>query len=122
MHRRHLTKIVTENPRDVESRKSEIAIRMNIDSEDFEEAWKDVAKTYPHLFPQQMASLEEIAFCQSVQILIDSPKRIITKKQVAQLSGLSIERVEALWPRMHTHGFYLVGCFIEDEPPRPRYL
>ncbi len=120
MHRRDLTKIVTENPCGIESRKSDIAIKMNIDAEEFESAWQDVARAYPHLFPQQIAYLEEAAFCQSVQKLIDSPKRVITKRLVVQLSGLPMDRVEALWPHMHTYGLYLIGCFIEDEPPRPR--
>lgn len=113
-----LEKVIMDNPHDVERRKSEIAIQMNMNAVAFEEAWNKVVTKHPHLFPSTTAEREILAFSEAISMLLATPKRIVTKDQVARLSGLSRDRVEELWPQMHTHGYFL-GGFIEDEPSRP---
>ncbi|WP_439832776.1 hypothetical protein [Aeromonas caviae] len=118
MHQADLEKIIMENPHDVERRKADIAIQMNVNAVAFEEAWNQVVTKHPHLFPSATAEREILAFCEAISTLLATPKRLVTKEQVARLSGLSRDRVEELWPQMHKHGYFF-GGFIEDEPPRP---
>ncbi|WP_421182076.1 hypothetical protein [Aeromonas dhakensis] len=118
IHQADLEKIIMQNPHDVERRKADIAIQMNVNAIAFEEAWSDVVTKHPHLFPSATAAREILAFSEAISTLLATPKRIVTKEQVVRLSGLSRDRVEELWPDMHSHG-YFYGGFIEDEPPRP---
>lgn len=119
MNRHTLEAIIMENPGNIEGRKSEVAIRLNVNADAFEEAWQQVVTKYPHLFPSTVAEREVLAFSKAIRAFLNTPKQIVTKDQVARLSGLSRESVEELWPQMHTYGLFVSG-FIEDEPPRPR--
>lgn len=119
MNRKTLEAIVIENPKNIEQRKSEIAIQLNINADAFEDAWGKVATKYPQFFPVATSLNEIHTFSEAIRALLNSPKKIVTKTQVAQLSGLSREKVEELWPNMHKHGSF-TGGFIEDEPPKPR--
>lgn len=114
----NLEKIIMQNPHNVERRKADIAIQMNVHAIAFEEAWSNVVTKHPHLFPSATAEREILAFSEAINMLLATPKRIVTKKKVASISGLSRDRVEELWPEMHSHGSFF-GGFIEDEPPRP---
>jgi hypothetical protein len=119
INRKTLENIILENPNNIEDRKAEFAIKLNINADAFENTWQQTAAKYPHLFPSTTAEREILAFTEAIEALLNTPKQIVTKDQVVQLSGLSREKVEQLWPKMHTYG-YIISGFIEDEPPRPR--
>lgn len=113
----HLQKIVISSPNDVESKKNDIAIKMNVDAELFEMAWEIVALKNPNLFPKATRLNEERIFNDAINQLYNSPKRIIKKTDVAQISGLSHDKVELMWPKLRD-GYFgsLLGAYIENDP------
>lgn len=110
-----LEAMIAEEPYDIESRKSDFAIQLNISSQIFESAWHSVALKNPDLFPAFTKDWQKQLFHDAINFLASTPSRIITRQKVIEHSGLPHEVVEKLWFTIAGHHYY--SAYIESKAP-----
>lgn len=110
---------LSEN-KDIESKKADFAIKLDVESEVFERAWAIVEEKHPELFPKFIELDHQHRMSTAITKLIESPKRLVTKKGVAELSGLPLDRVSELWPKVGKEiwitSLYEHRAHFEDDP------